>query len=497
MPKPNILLIFTDQQRWDTIHAGGNPVIKTPNLDRLVSEGVRFSNCFTASPVCVSARCSMIHGQYPHHTGCAHNGDPMPTDRPSMMQCLTDAGYRTHGVGKMHFTPDPQALRGFQTREHQEEIRNRVEDDDYLQYLQANGYGHVHDPMGPRGEMYYIPQVSQMPARLHATQWSGDRSIAFLQEHHRDAPDQPFFLFSSYIHPHPPFSPPTPWNKLYRAPLMPLPKRPAESEALHTYENRRQNRYKYRDNGIDNNLLRVLKAYYYACISFVDYQVGRLLQTLEETDQLDNTLIIYTSDHGEFLGDYGCFGKRSMLDSACRVPLIVRYPERFAQGAVSDNMASLVDVMPTMLAAAGGGADHLPLDGLDLAGVADDASLADRVVHSQYQHRERGVYMAATQAYKYFYSAPDRREFYFDRVQDPDEWRNRAGVSFCGPEVQGARQGLTGFYRGQGYGEPLDGDGWRVFPDAPPVAGPDPDAGLLVQDPPWSRPFLRIEGYTD
>jgi len=497
MPRPNILLIFTDQQRWDTIHAGGNPIIKTPNLDRLVHEGVRFSNAFTASPVCVSARCSMIHGQYPHKTGCAYNGDPMPADRPSLMACLTDAGYRTHGVGKMHFRPDSQALRGFQTREHQEEIRRRIEDDDYLQFLQANGFGHVHDPMGPRGEMYYVPQVSQMPARLHATQWTGDRSVAFIREHLRSAPSQPFFLFSSYIHPHPPFSPPTPWNKLYRAPLMPLPKRPEQSAALHTYENRRQNRYKYRDNGIDNNLIRVIKAYYYACISFIDFQVGRLLQALEDAGRLDNTLIIYASDHGEFLGDYNCFGKRSMLDSACRVPLLVRYPERFAQNHVCDTAASLVDVMPTMLAAAGLNSDSLRLDGLDLADVADDSSLADRTVYSQYQRRERGVYLAATSRHKYFYSAPDRREFFFDRAQDAAELRNRAGLSFCANEVSDARQGLLEFYRGQGYTEPLDGQAWRMFPDAPRVAGPDPDAGLLVQDPPWSEPFLRIPGYTD
>ncbi|MGI6381572.1 MAG: sulfatase-like hydrolase/transferase [Anaerolineae bacterium] len=106
MPRPNILLFFTDQQRADTIHAGGNPVIRTPNLDRLASEGVRFSSAYTPSPVCVSARCSLIHGQYAHNTGCAYNGDPMPADRPSFMQLLTDAGYRTHGIGKMHFTPD-------------------------------------------------------------------------------------------------------------------------------------------------------------------------------------------------------------------------------------------------------------------------------------------------------------------------------------------------------------------------------------------------------
>ncbi|MCD6519139.1 MAG: sulfatase-like hydrolase/transferase [Anaerolineae bacterium] len=490
MTQPNILLIFTDQQRFDTIHAAGNPIIKTPHLDRLVREGTLFTSAYTPSPVCVPARCSLIHGQYPHRTGCTYNGDPMPEDRPSLMQVLTEAGYRTHGIGKMHFRPDPQALRGFQTREHSEEIRERVEDDDYLQFLQANGFGHVYDPMGPRGEMYYIPQPAQMPARLHNTQWVGDRAVAFIREAQGE---RPFFLFASFIHPHPPFSPPTPWNKLYRAALMPLPRRPDAMEALQIYINRVQNRYKYRDNGIDNNLLRVMKAYYYACISFIDYQIGRMLQALEEAGQLENTLILFTSDHGEFLGDYNCFGKRSMLDAAARIPLVVRYPRRFAPGRVCDVPVSLVDVMPTLLSAAGIDSRPYGLDGLDLARVA--RGMEDRTVYSQFQRGALGVYMAVNRRWKYFYSAPDRREFLMDRLLDPEETRNRAGVVFCQGDLERMRQGLFSYYREQGFEDPLDGERWRLFPQ--PSLPEDPDTGLLIQDPGWSKPYQRIPGYTD
>ncbi|MBC8234448.1 sulfatase-like hydrolase/transferase, partial [bacterium] len=182
MSRPNILLIFTDQQRADTIHAAGNPVIKTPNLDRIAREGVLFSSAYTASPVCVSARCSLIFGQYPHNTGCADNGHRMPEDRPTFMQVLSESGYRAHGIGKMHFNPNPQGLRGFQTREHQAEMRGRVEDDDYLKFLHANGCEHVYDPFGVRGEMYYIPQPAQMPAKFHGTNWVGDRAVQFINE---------------------------------------------------------------------------------------------------------------------------------------------------------------------------------------------------------------------------------------------------------------------------------------------------------------------------
>jgi arylsulfatase A-like enzyme len=490
MPRPNILLLFTDQQRADTIRATGNPVMRTPHLDRLVHEGTHFTSAYTASPVCVPARCSLITGQYPHQTGCADNSDPYPDDRPTFMQLLTEAGYRTHGIGKMHFTPASRAMRGFQTREHQEEGRARIEDDDYLMLLQEEGFGHVFDPMGVRGEMYYIPQPSQLPARLHPTNWVGDRAVEFLRG---AGSEQPFLLWASFIHPHPPFTPPTPWNKLYRGPLMPLPKVPHQPESLQTYINRYQNRYKYRDNGIDHNLLRVMRAHYYGCVSFIDYQIGRIVAALEETGQLDNTLILFTSDHGEFLGDYNCFGKRSMLDAAARIPMLVRWPGRFASGGSCGSPVSLVDVMPTFLSAADVAVPE-GLAGVDLAETAAGQG-ADRTVYSQFQSRGEGIYMAANRRWKYFHSVPDRREYLLDRVQDPEETRNQAYAPFRRQIAAEMRRHLVDYYRAEGYGDPLDGDGWREFPQ-PHLPG-DPDAELLIQDHGWTRSLQSIPGYTD
>ncbi len=490
--RPNILLIFTDQQRGDTIHAGGNPVIRTPNLDRLAAEGTRFSSAYTAAPVCVPARCSLITGQYPHNTGCSDNSHPMPDDRPSFMELLTESGYRTHGIGKCHFTPDLFALRGFQTREVQEELTASPERDDYLVWLREQGVTHLHDPHGVRGEMYYIPQPAQVSPDLHPTNWVGDRSVEWLRTQPKS---EPFFLFSSFIHPHPPFAPPTPWHKLYRAPLMPLPKRPDSSEALHTYVNKFQNRYKFRDAGVDNNLMRNIKAYYYACISFIDYQIGRILAALEETNRLDDTLILFHSDHGEFLGDYYCFGKRSMMDATARVPLLARYPDRFDAGEVCDAPVSGVDVMPTVLNAAGVSWSGLPLDGLDLAESASGARSEERTVYSQYQRDERAVYMALNRRWKYFYSVPDRREFLFDRVSDPDERRNQAGLVFRRGVVAEMRGGLIDYFRSQGYTRPIYGNRWRDYPQ--PSVPVDPDAGLLIQDPKWSVPLQHIPGYSD
>lgn len=518
--RPNILHFFVDQQRFDTIHALGNPVIRTPNLDRLCARGVAFTNAYSPSPVCIAARCSMIHGQYPMHTGCYAN-TRMPTDgRQSFMDALTKAGYRTHGIGKCHFTPDSYALRGFQSRERQEEGGTALKDLDrnpYLKMLKEAGYDYLMEPSGVRGEMYYIPQPSQLPPRHHPTQWIGDRSVAFVTE--QTGTDRPWYLFASFIHPHPPFAPPNPWHKLYRAPLMPLPNRPPDVESLQTYVNRCQNRYKYRDHGIDQNLLRNIKAYYYACISFVDYQVGRILDGLEESGQLDRTLILFTGDHGEHLGDYNCFGKRSMHDSCARIPMIASLPGRFEPGQTCDTPVNLVDLAPTFLAAAGAGIESHELDGVDLADIASGAS-DRRMVFSQhaYTHRVNIVnhgrpvrpeytndpalevaafssYMAVSRDWKYFYSAPDDREFLFDRNSDPHETRDRAELTFCREARREMRAALFEFLRRGGEDKGIDGDRWRSFPK--PDFPDAPDAGLLIQDgyTPWTTP--RIPGYTE
>lgn len=489
--RPNVLLVFADQFRFDVIRALGNPVVRTPSLDRLAAEGIAFTSAYSPSAVCVAARCSLAYGQYPWTTRCYDNGFAMPEDgRPSFMQVLTDAGYRTHGIGKCHFTPDPHALRGFQTRETQEEIVPDPERDDYLRFLRASGFAHVTDPHGVRGEMYYLPQPAQMPARLHPTQWIGDRSVAFIQAQAGAA--QPWLLFSSFVHPHPPFAPPAPWHKLYRGPLMPLPRLPPDYPALWTHANRRQNRYKYRDQGLDLNLVRQIRAYYYACVSFIDSQLGRMLETLAATGQLEHTLVLFTADHGEHLGDYGCFGKRSYHDTATRIPLLLRLPGRFDGARRCARPASLVDVAPSLLAACGCTAAAFRPDGVDLAALAAGHAARD-AVFSQYGTGAWSETMLVNERHKFVYSAPDCREFLFDRVADPLETRNLEGVEFCRAAQTACRARLIGALQAAGETAVLEGDGWKA---RPPARMPDnPDAILGHQDHPWAD--QHIPGYSD
>lgn len=492
--RPNILHIFCDQLRFDAIHANGNPVVKTPNIDRIARMGVNFSNAFTPSPVCVAARCSLITGKYPTKTHCISN-DRMPDDMPSFMDILTENGYRTHGIGKCHFTPDANALRGFQTRERQEECNpDTLENEPYYQMLCDNGYDYAYEAHGVRGPMYYIPQPSRLPQKLHPTNWIGDRAVDFIENN----TEKPWYLFTSFIHPHPPFAPPVPWHKLYDPVQMPLPKWTADDESLQLFINKSQNRYKYRDVGTDINLLRCMKAYYYCCVSFIDYQVGRILDALEKSGQMDNTLIMFTADHGELLGDYHSFGKRSQHDGPAHVPMIVYQKGVFEGGRVDDKPVSLVDAAPTFLEAAGIDAAPYGFDGLSLQSGRHDYvySFFSSVIETHYNNfvtnvpaemkadnetfrQAMGNYMITDGKWKYMYSAPDHKEILFDRMTD-SETRNRANTAGCMAEHRRLKTALINYMEENGFDRISENGEWKRFPKL--EITDNPDAGLITQD---------------
>ena len=499
--QPNILFILTDMQRADTIAALGNPVIKTPNLDRLVREGTSFTNAFTPSPVCCPARACFQYGLYPGKTGLADNGRWMEDNGNSYPAVLKNAGYRTKSVGKCHFSPGgKEVMRGFDERLTQEEVQSDIDQDDYLGWLDKNKLD-TFEAHGARGEMYYIPQVATHRDGAHPTGWIGDRSIEYMEDASKG--DQPWMLYSSFIHPHPPFAPPKPWHKLYRTHEMPLPMVPEDSEALYTWINYRQNRYKWRDNGIDKNLLRTMKAYYYAAISFVDYQVGRMMESLEKMGQLDNTLILFSSDHGEYLGDYNCFGKRSYHDCSSKVPFLVRYPERFKANEVCQVPVSLVDIFPTFAAAAGADVEGVELDGVDVAAIASGDSDRDMVFShfgsSLNDKSGHAIYTVVTKTHKYVYSTGDGKAWLFDRFVDPLESRSIANTPSGKKLSVQMKQVLLTHLKEQGvnyaYEETEKGLDWAKIDPADLTYLEDPDAGLLVQD--YHTYELNLPEYTD
>ncbi len=495
--KMNVLLIFTDQQRYDTIEALGNPIIKTPVLNKLVENGISFNKAYTPCPVCVGARYSMLTGQLPHRTGCADNEPSV--FRESLMQILSNHGYQTMGVGKMHFTlpdqtlPKKQSLDTFIGSTNIKEkwgFDKRAtsecdELDDYKTFIRDSGYGHVSEPSGERSEMYYIPQPSQLPANLTETAWVVNRSIDYLRN--RDI-EKPFFMMTSFQAPHPPFVAPFPWNKFYRGADMPLPKKPDGYENFLTLWNKYQNRYKYMDQGINNNHLRTMKAYYYASISFIDYNLGLLLNYLESEKLMDNTMILFASDHGELLGDYNAFGKRCFLDSAARIPLLMRYPGCKKQISINTPV-SLVDILPTVLEFTDIESQN-DYSGESLFGVIKGNSKRD-VVYGQFQRHGLASYMAINENYKYIYSAPDDKELLFNQRTDPEETRNIAGNSLYLKKTEEMRGKLIDFLKAEGYLDPIQDNGWKKYSKR--EIPQDPDSYLLFQDD--GNIIPEIDGY--
>ncbi len=465
----NILLLFTDQQRFDTIGALGAPIIKTPALDRLVREGVSFERCHTPSPVCVSARHALTTGLPPHTTGCVDNQAPRLSP-PTFIEHLRDAGYQAHGVGKMHFAPDPRDMKGFETRNFSETFGQ----DEYAQFVVDSGFGHVDEPFGVRSEYYYLPQVSQLPATVHHTHWVADKSIEFLQNRPKG---RPFFLWSSFIKPHPPFESPTPWNKLYRAAEMPPPYRPDGYQEQLSFWNRVQNRYKYRDAGTDDHLNRTTRAAYYSSISFIDYNIGRILEALGES--IDETLVVFTSDHGEMLGDFGAFGKRCMLDGAVRVPLILRWPNGHAAGTRIGAPVSLVDLYPTFLGIAGRDSEERHPESVDLR--QPQQIELRKYVYSHFSEREWGHYLITDGKWKYSYCAADEKEWLYDLGSDHGESRNLIDETSAQQQGEHLRARLIERFEHDGYTNAVHQGSWKRYGIS--EMPEDADFGLLFQDP--------------
>ena len=401
MPK-HILLIISDQCRADAIGAYGNPDAQTPALDTLASESVVFDRAVTPSPVCVPARLCMLSGQYANRTGNSNNNPALMYEGEGVYSMLTQGGFDSCCIGKMHHVWDRFGSLGFDRRVTQEELANP--EDDYTQFIANSPYRNVFDYNGQRSEMYYVPQISQLPAEVHPTQWIGDKSVEYIEA---CDPARNTFLVSSFIHPHPPFCPPAPWNKLFRKDTLSAPFIPETTQSLKpllhtTFDSDRL--------GLsDLDLLR-LKNFYYASLSFVDYQIGRIIAALKDKGMYDDTLILFVSDHGECLGDYRNMGKRTMLSSASRIPFLMKIPG--VEHAHRSDPVSLVDIAPTLLSYAGIAYDRSEFDGKDILSETGD------FVFSQYNCHANGVYMCAGSEDKLVYHGKDEKYYYFDEMPE-------------------------------------------------------------------------------
>lgn len=422
MSKPNLLLIMCDQLRFDALGCYGNRIVQTPNIDRLAARSVVFDNAYSQTPVCVPARYGLLSGLHPFQLGLVDHGPLKRTIDHPLPAMLKKSGYFTCAVGKMHFTPVREHY-GFDRMYLSEEIAQHIQDDDYLLFLREKGYGHIAEPHGERSEHYYVPQTSKLPEDLHSDAWTAQKAIEVIRGNH----NRPFFVFASFIKPHPPFDPCPPYNDMYSPEELSLPLRHNGELKPDDYSIDVQNDYKV--NGIENvsdvDVLRIRSAYY-GMITQLDKQIGSILDALDEYGVTDDTLVIFTSDHGEMLGDHYAFGKRSFYESSTRIPLLMSWPAAISKPCRTDQLVILQDIYATFISAARGIVPE-ESSGKNLLGVFEDndVPLRDKAV-GEFGRNQALKFMLRTGVYKYIFHANGAREQLFNLETDPDEMCNVA-----------------------------------------------------------------------
>lgn len=405
----NLLLVVVDQLVPFLTGPYGDPVAKTPALDRLAAEGIRFDAAYTPYPLCSPARAAFMTGRYASDLGCWDNASILHADVPTVAHHLTLAGYETALSGKMHFI-GPDQLHGF---------RHRLTTDVYPASMD---WVPTQDPEGKfvRGghaKMYVPPRVAVAPWTQFFSfdEETHFRALEFIRERSRRETDEPFFLVASYHHPHDPFVvTPELWS-LYENADVPLPERRDPnytSMDLWANEAHETDAEPALD---DPGALTALRRAYYGLATYVDRKLGELVRALEETGQAGDTAVIFTSDHGDMLGERRMVQKRTFYEWSVRVPLLVRLPDGARAGEAVSSPVSLLDLAPTLYEL--GGVDE-PAEGTSLLHPGDE-----RVVFSEY-HVEKvraPCFMARKGRHKLIH-VHGHDERLFDVEADPGEW---------------------------------------------------------------------------
>jgi len=441
MRRPNVVLLYTDQQRWDTIRAAGNEHIRTPNLDALATEGVLFENAFCNNPVCMPSRQSLLSGQYPSALGCGCNGVEMREDVPTLASILRLYGYHTANIGKLHFKNhanrdhrEPHPAYGFDTLVLSDEPG--CYEDAYLQWVARKDPAEVENcrcstppawtgkPVVKQPRNTHEPYLFEGPEELSHTAFVAEETAEFIRQHRHE----PFFVIAGFYAPHTPLNPPKRFVDLVDAAHLPLP---------HMNETER-GQY-----GLSDADWRKVKTYYYALVMHVDDQVGRILAALDEAGLREETLVLFTSDHGEHLGDHGRIQKGPPgYDSCAHVPLLVRYPARVQGGRRFKELVEGVDVAPTILETCG---VQVPpaMQGRSFRPLLEGGAYAPREsvfieFRAPFAYSSKCV---RTHTHKYWI-ANDGEERLFDLVQDPHELRDASQDPACQGTLHGLRREL-------------------------------------------------------
>lgn len=409
--RPNLLVIMSDEHAPQFSGFGGHAMVQSPNLDRLAAEGVTFDAAYCNSPLCVPSRMSFMTGRMPSTIEVYDNASPMPSHRATWAHMVRAAGYDAVLAGKQHFV-GPDRLHGFR----QQLARDLHATALHPLYLWDEG---LEAAAQPWSHLEYSGPGSTPELE------SDDEVESVCLDYIRSRADsrQPWALNASFIAPHFPFIAPEPYWARYSPDEVDLPDLPdGHLEREHPVHTRLRKVFGLEQ--VTETQLRRARAGYYALVTYLDDKIGRLLQALEDTGQAENTVIVYTSDHGELLGEHGLWRKSTFHEYSARVPLIVRWPGVLPGGRRVRTPVSLIDVAPT-LAEIAGCALPIPLDGTSLLAAAAGADDSDRGVVSEYlAHGVTGpAAMLRRGAYK-LVTYHGHEPQLFDVIADPGEFND-------------------------------------------------------------------------
>lgn len=366
MKQPNILFLITDQHRFTDLNCLGNELLTTPNLDSLYNESVVFTNAYTASPVCGPARASIKTGTYPPVNGVTNNYMPFCDNVDLLMDKLKLSGYETMLAGKLHFTPCGESF-GFDKMQLNDAPYSIYANEDkrskYIDYLRDN-YSDCFkedivklfddDEVAFDDDIYRFIMGSffRKKDEQHDASWVTDRSIEYLNERNEE---KPFFLMTSFFGPHQPYGVPEPYNSMIKPEDVTMPPQfkadmhnsPVFNASAKGLSDRLRKTF-------DDNTYKKLRAAYLNQINMIDHHIGRLFDTLKEKGLWDNTIVIFTSDHGDHNGSYGLFFKGEMYDSCAKIPMFIKPATKNTQNKLVSKNVSSLDLYSTMLEATTG-----------------------------------------------------------------------------------------------------------------------------------------------
>lgn len=459
MTRPNVMIITTDQQRYDSVRINGSEFMRTPNMDRIGREGVVFTNAYCPNTVCTPSRISIMTGQHLSRHGSYNIGTYPPDYSTFLSHIFRDQGYRTHHIGKAHW--HPWGVLNAETRQPDD---NGTPFSDFAGFESAElSIGHATwgiqshyaswvNKKGADPKQFKLKRLFEkdynetgdweLPVELHSGSWLAERAVEFLENHDRS---RPFFLNLGFQDPHHPHVLPFDFRNRVDPDHIPLPKSNPQQD-IHVpehiphfrsgtlIESRFNGRFEMAGNGkyawgpyfTDEKKTRMTRAYYYSMVQLVDEQLGKIITALDDLKMVENTLIIFTSDHGEMLGDHGIGQKGPLVyEGVTHIPFLMRYPNGFKPCKVEE-CVSLTDIVPTVLDFAGL-SDQVLRDGMSLKprlqGSEPLKRSGVRIEYKEEPDRIRFKCWVTDEWKLAVYMGEDFGELY-DRIRDPGEKYN-------------------------------------------------------------------------